>query len=486
VALLKLPVRPPRDPAARQKLDQARQGVARADALAAAGKYEEAIRVAREAASAAAAVGYGPVEAEARSLIADRLFDLGRHKEGEAEQIHAAATAVEGHDDFRAAHVWCTLSVNLADDGRLAEAAQWDELGNAAAARIGSDSATRLCTYTHARLLRAQGKISEAIALQERQLATLEKRGTTDAVPLATTLAELGALDSQIGRFEESLACFRRSLAIFERVNGPTHPLVAQEIGNVAAALHFLGRNEEALVETRRAVAIFEQSLPESAGLANCLDNAGSLLQLLGRPAESLPYHRRALDLLMRRLGPTHPHVAITLSNIADALALEGHYDEALATYRRSLAITQPLLGNEHPDLALPLDGLGRALRKLSRYDEALAQFRRELAILEKTVPATHPSLAPPLDGIGDVLVAQHAAASAIAPLERALALREKDPGSRDGLPETRLLLARALWDAGRDRARARQLAEAARDGASQTQKREIEAWLRSHDVASR
>jgi len=41
--------------------------------------------------------------------------------------------------------------------------------------------------------------------------------------------------------------------------------------------------------------------------------------------------------------------------------------------------------------------------------------------------------------------------------------------------------LARALWDAKRDRARARELAHAARDHLVDNDKRELEAWLAKH-----
>jgi hypothetical protein len=82
----------------------------------------------------------------------------------------------------------------------------------------------------------------------------------------------------------------------------------------------------------------------------------------------------------------------------------------------------------------------------------------RALAIWEGTAGREHPDVAYALQGLGDTHLAAGRPADAIAPLERALTIRAA--GSvPDDLAETRFALARALWDAGRDRPRARTLA---------------------------
>ena len=73
-----------------------------------------------------------------------------------------------------------------------------------------------------------------------------------------------------------------------------------------------------------------------------------------------------------------------------------------------------------------------------------------------------------------------------MAPLERAIELRTNNPSSAVDLAESRSLLARALWLApqghGRDRVRARELAEQARaayvDAGDEQSATKIEAWL--------
>jgi len=69
--------------------------------------------------------------------------------------------------------------------------------------------------------------------------------------------------------------------------------------------------------------------------------------------------------------------------------------------------------------------------------------------------------------------------------LERAIAIRTKGSAGAEDLAEPRFSLARALWGAGRDRARAKDLAEQARGGYVQGgQKQEAEkvaAWIAAH-----
>jgi hypothetical protein len=89
--------------------------------------------------------------------------------------------------------------------------------------------------------------------------------------------------------------------------------------------------------------------------------------------------------------------------------------------------------------------------------------------------------------GIGILHWKEHRTADAIAALERALAIREAGEPDVSVVAETRFGLARALWDAGRDRSRARRLAAAARANYQgpplhAAEVRAVDAWLASHD----
>ena len=65
---------------------------------------------------------------------------------------------------------------------------------------------------------------------------------------------------------------------------------------------------------------------------------------------------------------------------------------------------------------------------------------------------------------MGRVLIDAGRPAEAVEQLERSLELRLEHPENRWGMAETKYRLARALWDAGEDRARARAFARDALD----------------------
>jgi eukaryotic-like serine/threonine-protein kinase len=105
-------------------------------------------------------------------------------------------------------------------------------------------------------------------------------------------------------------------------------------------------------------------------------------------------------------------------------------------------------------------------------------------AILAKALGPDHPYTAMALFGIGEADVNLGRPAKAIPTLERALTIRAV-PGATDplDLAETKYTLARALWDAKRDRARARTLATEARrlfeDSDDKDAARVVDEWLR-------
>src|SRR6185503_13463922 len=105
------------------------------------------------------------------------------------------------------------------------------------------------------------------------------------------------------------------------------------------------------------------------------------------------------------------------------ALVLEKSFAKALPPYQRALAIQEEALGKDHLYLVDALAGLGKAYLGLGQ--DRLARER----------------------------------------LERALKLAEPQEGDPVTLAEIRLALADTLWRTGSDRARARVLARAARDG---------------------
>ncbi|MES1165867.1 MAG: tetratricopeptide repeat protein, partial [Verrucomicrobiota bacterium] len=193
------------------------------------------------------------------------------------------------------------------------------------------------------------------------------------------------------------------------------------------------------------------------------------VLNLRGKYAEALQVEQKALDIKRAVLGDNHWDVALSLGNVAAELQSLGRASEALVQNQRAIVSLESALGREHPDLALHVYNRGEIRLALGQSAEARAEFERALSIWKAELPADHLYNSYALMGIGLARLSEESSiAEAIAPLERALAIRQAGAATPEMRAETAFALARALWEAGahpeRDRARARQLAEIARD----------------------
>src|SRR5262249_15289097 len=152
---------------------------------------------------------------------------------------------------------------------------------------------------------------------------------------------------------------------------------------------------------------------------------------------------------------------------------------------QQAIRIRKAALGDEDPAVADALDRLALALIEDGLYAEALEECRRSLAIREKVLGKEHPDVSYSLENLGAALIGVRQPEKAIPVLERAIAIRSKESTGAEDLAEPRFSLARALWDAGRDHARAKDLAEQARGGYLQGgQKQEaakVSAWIAAH-----
>jgi tetratricopeptide (TPR) repeat protein len=136
-----------------------------------------------------------------------------------------------------------------------------------------------------------------------------------------------------------------------------------------------------------------------------------------------------------------------------------------------------------HPDIGIALDSLGQALTGEGRFEEARRQHERAVSLYEK---AGHPSLAFALVRLADVDLRLGRVDAARVEAERALKLYAANPAPDEELGDARFVLAKALWDGSGEKARARELAIAARDDYAKTGAAgnetlaEVQTWLKS------
>jgi len=236
-------------------------------------------------------------------------------------------------------------------------------------------------------------------------------------------------------------------------------------------------------------LAIREQLDKASPGVADSLINVGMVLVAQGHIDEARASYDRALAIYRAAYGPSHPQVAVALRHRAQ---LEMGTQAAVHDLQDALAITTAALGPEHPEIATQEGNLGAAYAGLARWREAEEHYQRAVELHDKTVGPNHQMTAMALTGLGQTIVERHEPARAIPVLERALAIHDANHAPAPIAAGPRWFLARALWDSGRDRARAVVLAEQARaavaearDPTSVALRSELAAWLAQHGKPS-
>jgi eukaryotic-like serine/threonine-protein kinase len=215
------------------------------------------------------------------------------------------------------------------------------------------------------------------------------------------------------------------------------------------------------------------------------LNNMGCAYAVQHDENQSLSLLKSSLELKRGLLGPDHLDVAISEDNIAYVLSGSNRFMEAVPHVDSALSIYNFRLGPIHPALAHPLTNRGEILNGLGRYAEARKSFQQAIAIWQRELGPDAPVLAIGWTGLALSDLGEGKEKEAIQLLERANRVRSAHPVDPADQAETSFALARALWDAGRDRRRARRLAEQAKatyaTGAAQNQTAAVDTWLQSH-----
>ncbi|WP_437902736.1 tetratricopeptide repeat protein [Sorangium sp. So ce327] len=281
-----------------------------------------------------------------------------------------------------------------------------------------------------AELLQTKGDDAAAEPLYRRALAIREKTIGPEHPDVAVSLSGLAGLLEAKGDYTAAEPLFRRALAIREKALGPEHPNVAIALNDMAALLQAKGDYTAAEPLFRRALAIREKALgPEHPNVATALKNLSELLFLRGDYAAAEPLYRRALAIREKALGPEHPSVAAVLHNLALLAYAKGDYAAAEPLHRRALAIEEKVGGPEHPNVARSLHSLAWLLQEKGDDPEAEALHRRALAILEKALGPEHPNVATALNNMAVLLDKKGDYSAAKRLHRRALAIWEKALG---------------------------------------------------------
>jgi eukaryotic-like serine/threonine-protein kinase len=222
-------------------------------------------------------------------------------------------------------------------------------------------------------------------------------------------------------------------------------------------------------------------------------DSRGGMRQQQGRLREAIEDSRLAVAAKERVLGPDAAEIGISLTNLANHMAHGADFVEALEVNRRAFEILARELGADHPRTTIATTNHAQFLFRLGRFDEAIDVARAALAVFERETDPSGLVVTYPMRTLGNCFLRTGRSAEAVAVLRRAMLIREGNHLPPVRLAEIRSPLARALFDLGRDPARAIALArqalaeyeQAANIPVVALDRAELEHWLRAHERPS-
>ncbi|HVE84933.1 MAG TPA: tetratricopeptide repeat protein, partial [Myxococcales bacterium] len=378
-----------------------------------------------------------------------------------------------------------------------------------------------------ARALKEPDQRPRALELARRALRVVEAALGPNHPDVADALAAVGQVHRDMEQFQQELDCARRALAIRERALGPDHLAVAAARWNLGTALHNLGDMEGALEQFRAALAAFERAYgPDHVRVATLRGNIAGLQVELGDDQQALAAWQRILAAYERAFGHDRPQNIHALRGVALALGMRRRFAEADAYLERTFAAAR-ILSPENPDLFFAYSDQAELLRLEGRFSQARAAEERAIQLLGKMSPepslavaaqqislarllcaegkpeqalavaqparaaleagfgADHRLVADALAVEGEAARATGNASRAVELLERAVRLRDKWRYRPELEAESRFSLARALGLDASQRARARELAAAAREDFTRSGDRQraaaASAWIAEH-----
>jgi eukaryotic-like serine/threonine-protein kinase len=322
--------------------------------------------------------------------------------------------------------------------------------------------------------------LSYAMALRPRVEATGYK-------PMLASLLELmGSVRMDIDDDpSEAEAMLRESMVVAEQSRDD---LVAAK---AATALSFLltyklGDQRHATFSLQLAMAFLDRSGPGNERFRAWAQAADAIIHYRqGDFEQARALAEASVALREKTLGPHHPDVAIGLTVLA-VISMEcDRPATALQATTRAIDILKQHGDPEGFELAVTMSDHGDALLALARYAEAERVYQESLRIFREQLNPEHPESASPLHGLGVVKLAQNRAREALAPLEAASQICAPKKCEPILAAEIDFDRARALWESGGDRTKARSLATAAlasfKSGYRLPRQHATEAWLSAH-----
>lgn len=274
------------------------------------------------------------------------------------------------------------------------------------------------------------GHDAEEKELSERALKIREKILGPDHPDTAETVLGIGMYFANAGEFAKAEPLYQRALAVYEKVLGPDHPVTGSSLGTLAYLYVNMGELAKALPIAERGAKICEKTFgPENPKTAGCLSVLAEVYRGMGKGAQAIPICERALKIREKMLGPDHPDTAESVNNRAILYYEAGDFEHAEPLLQRALQISEKALPPDHIFVTSSLNNLGVLYMTRGEFTKAEPLFRRVLEIRENSLGPDDPNVAISLDNLAQLYGETGEFEKTERLSRRALEIREKSLG---------------------------------------------------------
>jgi serine/threonine protein kinase/tetratricopeptide (TPR) repeat protein len=353
----------PSDPAARAKLGEVQELLAHGKAFQLAGRYPDALNVAKTAYEAAGKLDYPPLLAESLLFEGSVAQLVGNVKLANDAGLGALTSADVGKADSLRVQADSLLAFVASQQGKSEEGHRWVALGTAALKRMGGDQELEAeLLDDEGTLLLNEGRNAEALEALRGALQRYEASLGKDSPTRLNVLGNLEQVYVRLGQGQRAIAMLNETISSMERLRGKEHPALAPPWANLADAYAREGQFAKAHDALARALAIAQAHYgAKSPRVASFLDLEGTIFQEEKRYADARTAYQRALDIKKAALSPKDPDLAYSLEGVGHNLLELGRPKDALPLLEQALAV----VGADPEELASIQFGIARALGQL-------------------------------------------------------------------------------------------------------------------------
>lgn len=253
--------------------------------------------------------------------------------------------------------------------------------------------------------MRELGLLDSAVSPQERSLAIRREKLGDEHYDSLASWGELGNLQLSRGEFEEAESHFRKILEGYGKTLGESARETSSAAVNLALVVQQLGRNDEAEELARTASDGLSKAYgPNDVDTLHAMATLASIVNYQGRYEEAEKLSRETLKRRREVMGDDNTLSAASMITLATTLGNQGAYEEALKLTREAFEVRSKLLGARHPQTLATQMEIGAHLTSLAKLEEAEPILRDALEKRRQVLGNSHYGTLNSVDALASVL----------------------------------------------------------------------------------